>query len=94
MMEQFATSDKRHDEVDVRLGLEGVAQANEERMVDLGHNIALSLEIRDRVVFDDVLVAHDLPRMGSRSVARTAAAHSNYIATFMARISSDGLWRT
>lgn len=61
MVKQFATSDKRHDEVDVRLGLEGVAQADKERVVDLGHDITLGLEIRDRVVLDDVLVAHDLP---------------------------------
>ena len=60
VVEQLSTRYKRHDQVHVRLGLERVPQTNEERVIDLGHNVSLSLQVRHRVVLYNVLVRHNL----------------------------------
>ena len=53
MHEELTTSHEAHDEEDLRLCLEHVVHANEERMIGLHENLLLKLGAFDLIVVED-----------------------------------------
>jgi hypothetical protein len=61
LLKELPARNERHNEVEIGRRLERVPQVDEERMVDLRHDVALGLQVRHRLVLDHVLLGHDLP---------------------------------